>query len=139
MATLYRILADAILILHVLIVFFVVGALPVIWIGHFCRWRFVRSFGFRMTHLALIGFVAAQSVAGALCPLTTWESRLRIKAGGDPYGDTGFIAHWFQRLLFYECDAWIFRASYVAFFLLVLATFLFIRPRPPRWWTNRKE
>ena len=48
-------LADAILVLHALIVFFNIGALPIIWIGHFQRWSFVRSFSFRIVHLLLIG------------------------------------------------------------------------------------
>jgi hypothetical protein len=132
--TFYQVLADAILILHVLIVAFIVGALPVIWVGYFRKWSFVRDFAFRMTHLALIGFVAAQSLCGAICPLTIWENALRTRAGQQPYGGTGFIAHWLQRLLFYDWNPWVFTVIYVAFFALVLLTSLLIRPRPPKRW-----
>ena len=60
----YLLLADAILVLHALIVLFNVGALPVIWVGHFRGWRFVRAFSFRAAHLGLIGFIAAESLLG---------------------------------------------------------------------------
>jgi len=133
----YLWLADAILILHAAIVLFVVGALPLIWIGRLLKWQFVSNFSFRITHLVLIGFVAAQSALGAVCPLTIWESALRAKAGTDPRYAEGFIAHWVQWLLFYDCDAWIFNAAYIGFFLVVLVTFLLAPPRPPKWWKRR--
>ena len=44
MHRLYLVLADAILVVHGVIVLFNVGALPVIWLGHLRGWRFVRSF-----------------------------------------------------------------------------------------------
>jgi hypothetical protein len=43
-------LADVILVLHALLVLFNVGALPVIWVGHFRGWAFVRNFYFRSVH-----------------------------------------------------------------------------------------
>jgi hypothetical protein len=135
--TSYQLLADAILVLHLLIVVFIVGAVPVIWVGHFRKWNFVRNFAFRMTHLALIGFVAAESVFGMICPLTRWEDDLRIKAGGGAYGEKGFIAHWLQRLLFYDWDPRVFTAIYVAFFGLVLLTSLAVRPRRSTLWKQK--
>jgi hypothetical protein len=137
--TSYQWLADAILILHVSIVLFIVGALPVVWLGYFRNWNFVRSFAFRITHLLLIGFVAAQSVLGAICPLTTWESDLRVKAGGHPYGENGFIAHWFQRLLFHSWDPKVFTMIYVTFFGLVVLTSILVRPRPPKLWNRKRQ
>ena len=77
----YLLLADAILALHAAIVVFNVGALPVIWAGHFCRWKFVRNPTFRVVHLVLIAFVATETVFGVPCPLTTWENALRTDAG----------------------------------------------------------
>jgi len=50
-----RVLADAVLVLHGLIVLFNIGALPVIWIGYFRKWRFVRNPYFRWAHLLLLG------------------------------------------------------------------------------------
>jgi hypothetical protein len=130
----FQTLADAILVLHALIVLFNVGALPVIWLGYFRGWRFVRDFSFRVTHLLLIGFVAAESVLGAICPLTSWEDALRTKAGADPRYQGGYVAHWLHRLIFYDLDEKFFAAAYGLFFALVLSTLFWVKPRPPAWW-----
>ena len=120
-------LADVILVLHALLVLFNVGALPVIWVGHFRGWAFVRNFYFRSVHLLLIGVVAAESVFGIWCPLTNWEQALR----SEPLHHNGFIANWLHKLLFYDFPAWTFTVAYLLFFLLVAATFYFVRPRFP--------
>lgn len=54
-------LADAVLLLHALIVAFIVLGLPLTWIGAWRGWAFVRRAWFRLTHLGLIGFVVAQT------------------------------------------------------------------------------
>jgi hypothetical protein len=59
--SLAALLADAILALHVGIVVFVVGLLPLVLIGGALGWRWVRHFGLRLTHLALMVFIAAQA------------------------------------------------------------------------------
>ena len=137
MQRLYSLLADGILAAHALIVLFNVGALPVIWLGHFRRWRFVRDFSFRAAHLLLIGFVAAESFLGAICPLTSWEDRLRLKAGVDPRYEGGFLAHWLHRLIFYDLNERVFAVAYGLFFALVVFTWVWVRPRPPGWWPRR--
>jgi hypothetical protein len=134
MRCLFQTLADAILVLHALIVLFNVGALPVIWLGYCRGWRFVRDFSFRVVHLMLIGFVAAESALGAICPLTTWEDDLRLKAGVDPRYQGGYVAHWLHRLIFYELDEKFFTVGYGLFFALVLFTLVWIKPCPPTWW-----
>jgi hypothetical protein len=134
----YLILADAILITHALVVLFNVASLPLIWLGRFFQWRFVRNFHFRIVHLLLIGYIALQAMVGQDCPLTDWENELRIKAGDEIYGGS-FIAHWVQRLLFYDAEEWVFTVAYALFFVLVLATQFYVRPDPPRWWFKRTE
>jgi hypothetical protein len=74
-----------------------------------------------------------QAMVGQACPLTDWENELRIKAGGETYAGN-FIAHWVQRLLFYDAEEWVFTVTYAFFFVLVLATQFCVRPDPPRWW-----
>ena len=106
-------------------------ALPVIWVGHFRGWAFVRNFYFRVVHLLLIGVVAAESVFGLMCPLTTWEDALRSSRGIGAVHQNGFIAYWIHRLLFYDFPAWVFTVAYVLFFLLVVLTFYFVRPQLP--------
>lgn len=70
-------LADLVLIIHFLYVLFVVGSLPVIWLGAWLRLTFVRNPWFRYLHLAAILFVVAESLLGVVCPLTAWENTLR--------------------------------------------------------------
>lgn len=120
-------IADLILVLHLLIVVFNVGSLPVIWVGWAKGWHFVRNFYFRVVHLLLIGFVALEAIVGAICPLTTWEEALRGNGAGGRY-EHGFIAHWVHRVLYYDVDPWVFTLGYVMFFILVLLTFILVKP-----------
>jgi hypothetical protein len=117
-------LADAILVVHFTIVVFIVGGLFAVWIGAARGWRWIRSLWFRLAHLGAIVFVAAEAVAGAMCPLTVWEDALRGR-----FSETGFVERWLHAVLFYDLPAWVFTAAYVAFALVVLATFIFVPPR----------
>ena len=137
MSSFYLVLADALLILHALIVFFNVGAVPVIWVGHFRGWKFVRAFSFRAVHVALIGLIVAESVLGVICPLTSWEDTLRTRAGADPRYQGGYVAHWLHRLIFYDLDERCFVVAYVLFFALVVFTWVRVRPKPPAWRRRR--
>jgi hypothetical protein len=131
MPKIHLILADAILLLHVLIVAFNLFSLPLIWLGALLRWRFVRNFWYRAFHLAMVAFIAVQALAGEICPLTTWENDLRLQAGTDPRYATSFVGHWLQRLIFYEAEERVFVIAYVLFLALVLATFLVVKPVLP--------
>jgi hypothetical protein len=124
-------LADVILVLHAIVVLFNIGALPVIWVGYFRGWAFVRNFYFRIVHLLLIGVVAAESVFGIMCPLTTWEDALRSSRGTGPLRQNGFLAHWIHQLLFFDFPAWVFTVAYLLFFILVVLTFFCVRPQLP--------
>jgi hypothetical protein len=125
---LYHKLADLVLITHVGFVAFVVLGLVLIIVGGCCGWRWIRNPWFRILHLAAIGVVAFQSWFGMTCPLTILEMNLRDRASDATY-DNGFIAHWLQRLLFYEAPPWVFTASYTLFGLLVVASWFKFRPR----------
>jgi hypothetical protein len=124
-------LADVILVLHAILVLFNIGALPVIWVGYFRGWAFVRNFYFRIIHLLLIGVVAAESVFGIMCPMTTWEDALRSSRGTEPLHQNGFIAHWVHQLLFFDFPAWVFTVAYLLFLMLVVLTFFCVRPQLP--------
>ena len=131
----YRLFADAVLLLHVSIVAFVIAGLLLTVAGLGLRWRWVRGFWFRMAHLLAIGVVVAQVWAGKMCPLTILENRLRHQAGEATYpGD--FMAYWVHELLYYEAQPWVFTLCYTVFGCLVLATFLV---GPPRWPRRRVE
>jgi hypothetical protein len=116
----YLALANAVLVLHVAIVLFVVGGLVLIGVGNWRSWRWVNRWWFRLAHLAAIAVVVAESWFGIVCPLTTLEAWLRVHAGAPVYGGSGFIEHWLQRLLYYDAPAWVFTLGYSVFALLVL-------------------
>lgn len=126
--TLLLILADAILILHVLVVCFVVLGLVAIYIGCFVKWQWVRNRLFRIIHLLVIGFVVVQSWFGAICPLTIWEMALREAASSNNYSGS-FIQHWLQRLLYYNAPEWVFIVVYTVFGSLVLASWFIVPPK----------
>ena len=121
-------LADAILLIHFLFVLIVIGGLALTWIGAWRGWRWIRSLRFRIAHLAAIVFVAGESLLGIVCPLTAWEDALRNTTGGTA-GEKSFIARWVHQLMFFTAPEWVFTALYVAFGLVVAATFWFIPPR----------
>ena len=122
-------MADAILLLHVAFVAFVVLGLAFILTGKLLAWSWVRNRWFRLIHLASIGVVVVQSWLGVLCPLTNWEIALRAKAGAAVYSGT-FISHWLQSLLYYAAPSWVFVVGYTAFGILVIASWFWVHPRP---------
>lgn len=125
----YRIAADAVLVLHVAFIAFVVLGLLCILVGGALGWRWVRNPWFRLLHLLGIGVVVLQSWLGVLCPLTILEMALRGKAGQATYAG-GFIAHWLGELLYFNAPMWVFAVAYTAFGLLVVAAHWRVRPRP---------
>ena len=127
--SLYRLAADLVLYLHVGFVVFVVAGLLLIVSGHIAGWRWVRNGWFRLAHLAAIAVVVLQAWLGVLCPLTSLETWLRDKAGDAGYPGA-FIAHWVEQLLYYDAPAWVFTLCYTIFGLLVLACWIWVRPRP---------
>ncbi|HEY0660078.1 MAG TPA: DUF2784 domain-containing protein [Lysobacter sp.] len=123
-------LADAILILHIGIVAFVVLGTVLILIGGWRRWRWVHGFKWRLAHLLLMAFIVLQTWLGELCPLTVWEQDLRRRAGQVVHDDS-FIEHWLSRLIFFEAPWWAFVAAYSGFAALVLVTWFKVPPQRP--------
>ncbi|MFO1434916.1 MAG: DUF2784 domain-containing protein [Gammaproteobacteria bacterium] len=124
----YRYLADAVLLVHFGVVFFVVGGLVAVVAGNRLHWQWVNDWWFRLAHLAAIAFVVIQAWLGQYCPLTTLESWLRVQAGLPSY-NKNFIEHWVQRLIYYDAPFWVFAVAYTVFGLLVLLAW---RRFPPR-------
>jgi hypothetical protein len=85
----YRLLADAVLLLHLAFVLFVVaGALLV-----------MRGRALMPWHLAAAVWGAGIEAIGAVCPLTLLELRLRALAGEAGYSG-GFIEHYVVALIY---------------------------------------
>ncbi|MGP0065636.1 MAG: DUF2784 domain-containing protein [Isosphaeraceae bacterium] len=125
-----RMLADLIVVFHATYVSFVVFGLVAILIGAVLRWKWVRNFWFRATHLTAIGIVVLEALLGITCPLTDWEQRLRISAGEASYsGD--FIGYWAHQLIFYDAEPWVFTTIYILFGLAVAGALILAPPRLP--------
>ncbi len=124
-------IADLILVTHALFVAFVVLGLVVVLLGNYCHWHWVRNWWFRITHLAAIGIVIAESWLGMICPLTEWENRSREAAGGSAYSSS-FIQHWLHEILFYDFEPWVFTVAYTLFGILVVVTWLLVPPEHTR-------
>ena len=119
--------ADIVLIIHFLYVLFVVGSVPVIWVGAWFKLQFVRNRWFRFLHLGAILFVVAESLMGVVCPLTVWENRLR-----QVETDGSFIQHWLHQIMFYNVPEGVLTAVYILFAVLVAATFKWVPPNTRR-------
>lgn len=126
-------LADVVLVVHFLIAAFNAFSLPVIWMGALAGWQFVRNPWFRYSHVGLMGFVLAETVAGKLCPLTIWEGMLR-HAGGEGWAGEGesFIGHWVGKILFHDFSQTQYAVAYGVFFGLIVLTFLLVPVRRTR-------
>ena len=85
----YRLLADALLVLHLGFVLFVVlGGLLVL-----------RRPRLAWLHLPAVVWGAAIEFTGGICPLTPLENRWRVQAGGSGY-QGGFIEHYVTAALY---------------------------------------
>lgn len=116
-------LADIVLVIHFCYVLFVVGSLPVIWIGAYFKRSFVRNRSFRFLHLGAILFVVAESLLGIVCPLTVWENQLR-----QVESEQSFMQHWLHQIMFYNVPEHFLTVVYILFAGLVAATFKWIPP-----------
>ena len=126
----YSYLADAVVIAHFAFVAVVVFGLLAILVGAVLRWRWVRNFWFRIVHLAMISIVAVEAMCGVVCPLTTLEHKLRGMAG-ETIAEGSFMGRLVHDLLFYDAEPWVFTMLHIGFAVLILATFVLVRPRWP--------
>ena len=112
-------LADFIFLLHAAVVLFNVGGLLLIAIGGARGWAWVRHRRFRVTHIALMGFVTAEAIFGVTCPLTLLEDWLRGVAN-----EESFVQRWVAALIYWNAPPWVFVALYVGFLLAVIVAWL---------------
>ena len=126
--SLFLLAADVLLLSHVLFVAFVVLGLALILVGRFLGWAWILNPWFRVMHLAAIGVVVLQAWVGVICPLTSWEMALRERAGSAVYSGS-FISHWLDSILYYQAPAWVFTVCYTIFAAVVVASWIWVRPR----------
>ncbi len=153
----YIFLANVVVFLHLLYVVFVLAALPLILIGGFLKWKWVRNFWFRILHFLMMFIVVVETAFGVTCPLTTWESDLRVLGGqstllldeegniqrderGRPYVnrdekkyEADFVGRCMRQILFFDpndVSPWILNSCYFLLGAIILLTLVFV---PPRW------
>jgi len=118
--------ADLILLVHCALAAFIVLGLPLVWMGAWLGWNWVRGRAWRYAHAIAILVVAAEALAGSVCPLTRWEDALRASADG-----RSFIGRWMTRLLYYDFPEWTFTLAYVLYAAATLATLRLFPPQRP--------
>ena len=118
-----RLLADAVLLGHLGYVAFVVAGFVAVPLGALAGWRWVRNRTFRTLHLAAIALVAAEALAGWMCPLTWLELRLR---GGPARSLMGRLV---EAVLYYDLPPWVFTTAYAALVLLAVVLWWRVPPR----------
>ena len=91
-------LADAILLLHLAVVAFVVVGEALILFGGWRGWHWVRHRGLRIAHLALIGFIAVQTWSATRSADDLGAGTARSRRA-DGYRE-GFIEHGMSALLY---------------------------------------
>lgn len=123
--------ADLILILHFLYVLCVIVPVPLIALGGWLGWRFVRNLWLRLAHLFMIGIVAVQAMFGIACPLTVWEAELRWQAG-ESVDERPFMVRVVYDLLFYEVDPAVMQWVHIGFAALIIGLWIAVPPRWPR-------
>jgi hypothetical protein len=116
MKTLFLAAADAVVVLHLLwIAFIILGAIP----GS--RWVWVK-----WMHLVALAFSIALQTFSWICPLTYLEAWLRTRGGAEPYEGT-FIRHYLEQVVYAAIPR---GALYVGTLIVVaLSLWLYRRPR----------
>jgi len=119
MKTPFLAVADAVVVLHLLwIVFLILGALP----GR--HWPWVR-----WTHLASLALSVVLQVFGWICPLTHLEVWLRRLGSAQPYEGT-FIRHYVDQLVYAEIPRGALLIG--TLIVVVISVWIYRRPRPAK-------
>lgn len=118
----YRLLADAVLLLHLAFIVFVVAG----------GWFLPRWPRLAWLHLPAALWGAAIELCGCVCPLTPLENRLRQMGGAAGYAG-GFVEHYLLPLIY---PAGLTREWQIALGLGVAALNL---AAYVRWWRGRRS
>ena len=139
----YLYAADAVAVVHMsVLAYVVVGQLLIVVAAPF-RWQFARNPWFRATHLAVIGYVVYEQFYGIRCILSLWEEKLKTLGGVDPHAQNEtFLGRVVSDIFKWEHipqDHPFFYAVYIGMFLIVLQGLVMYPPRMFRAWGKRAE
>jgi hypothetical protein len=84
-----RLLADAVLVFHLLFIAFALAGGLLVWYWRPAAWL----------HLPVLGWAALVEFNGWICPLTPLENRLRLAGGAAGY-EGGFVEHYLLPLIY---------------------------------------
>ena len=126
----YRFIADAVVVLHVSYVLFVIFGVLAVLLGMVFRWRWIRNFWFRVIHFTMIAIVALESLWGVECPLTTFEDYCRLRAG-ETVVEGSFVGQLAHSLTYYAWPEWVFTVLYCVVVAILLAAFVAAPPNRP--------
>ena len=105
------IIADFILIIHFVIVAFITMGFFFIPICYKFKNHLAHNKRVRVIHIALMGFVTAESILGLTCPLTTIEQTLR-----NQFHSKTFINYWITKIIYWDFPSLFFLIIYCLFF-----------------------
>ncbi len=112
-------IADLILIIHFIIVFFIISLFVLVPYGYSKKWAWVNNKKIRYTHLFLMTFVTIESFIGIVCPLTVLENYLR----GTITNQT-FLSKYLSKIIFFNFPSTFFLTLYsLGFLIAVLLSF----------------
>jgi hypothetical protein len=132
----FALAADALVVIHILYVAYIVVGLGLILIGLRRRRNWIRNPWFRITHLVAILIVIYEIIVKANCPLTTWEMRLRAMAG-QAVNQTTFMDRLLSFMLVADAPRWLVSGLYFVFGVAITLVFVFARPHWKRARENR--
>lgn len=102
-------LAQFVLGVHLLVVFFIVSGLVAIPLGFRLHWTFVTPFWYRAMHLGAMTIVAFQKFLGKLCFLSVWEFQL-LRDSGHRETEPAFVFG--DHLIHWNMPLWFFTVLY---------------------------
>lgn len=120
--------ALAVLYFHFTVVVFNVFWLVAVPLGAWLGWEFVRSFGWRIVHLATMVIVAGQAAAGRLCFLTIFQNDLQSASGGAT--PPSLLTRLVFNAIYWPLPDWVFAPLYVL--ALAFTAFLWFAVPPHR-------
>lgn len=118
--------ALAVLYFHFAVVLFNVFWLIAVPLGAWLSRSFVRSYSWRMVHLAALVIVAVQAAAGRLCFLTVLQNNLQAASGGAT--PPSLLTRIVMVAIYWPLPDWVFAPLYIL--ALAFAAFLWFAVPP---------
>ena len=123
----YSLLADIVIVVHLVYACFVLFGFLAIVIGVLRSWKWIENLHFRTIHLVCTVFVPLETLLCMICPLTTLENLFLRASGAEGYSRS-FIGNLVSKILFYDAPEWVFFIIYVALAIAVIIYYIFYPP-----------